>query len=153
MVGPVAAGHELGALLDAQPEQRFDAAPLHVGDDGADDGVGLQRVPHLHPAGRLLEAAHDLVVDGLLGDDPGRRGADLAGVEGPHRGDGADRGLEVGVVEDDGGALATELKHWRFIDRPQTSPMRWPTDVDPVKDTMSTWGEDGSPPRGRAHCR
>ncbi len=38
------------------------------------------------------------------------RGADLAGVERPHRPDHRDGGLHVGVVEDERGALAAELE-------------------------------------------
>ncbi len=56
-----------------------------------------------------FESLDELVVDASLGDDPRGGGADLPGVEAPHRSDAGDGGLEVGVVEDDARALAAEL--------------------------------------------
>jgi hypothetical protein len=80
------------------------------GDDRADRGVRRQRVADPECGGVGGEAADHLVVAGLVHQYPGGRGADLAGVEGPGGADRGDGGAQVGVVQDDAGALAAELQ-------------------------------------------
>ena len=66
--------------------------------------------PTTTPRDRRLEQRHEAVVDGALDQDARAGAAVLAGVvEHPGRGPGG-RQLEVGVGEDDVGALAAELE-------------------------------------------
>src|SRR3546814_14293748 len=104
-----AAGHELAAGIDAGLHERLDPASLPVADERADDGVGLQRVADLQPAGRLAGPGDDLVVDASLGDPAGRSCADLSSVSRPPAADVCDRGLVCGVLENDPRALTSQL--------------------------------------------
>nr|WP_254127074.1 hypothetical protein [Aquihabitans sp. G128] len=70
----------------------------------------FERVAHLEVRRHARELADQLVVDAALHDDPGGRGADLAGVEGPGAAHVRDDVLQVGVVEDDGRPLAAQLE-------------------------------------------
>ena len=123
--GPTAAGDDLAALLAARRDVALDPRPVRLGDDRADHRVLLERVADLEHRGHLGQALDDVVVDRAVHDRPGRRGADLARVERPHRADHPDRVLHVGVVEHERAALAAELEQLALHAlRPPTSPMR-----------------------------
>jgi ParB family chromosome partitioning protein len=81
-----------------------------LGDQGADLGLGLERIPDLERLRALGEAADELVVERLLDQDARSRLAALAGgvVDRPHRA--RDRVVEVRVREDEVRALAAELE-------------------------------------------
>ena len=110
LVGAAAAGDEAGALLDGALDVALDLGAVLGGDEGAGFGGVVVAVAEADP----LRAAPDLldepVVDLVLDDRPAAGAADLAGV-GEGRGQRVvDRGLEVGVGEDDVRALAAELE-------------------------------------------
>ena len=80
-------------------------------DHRAGDGRRLERIADGDGLGDLRDPADHLIVDRLVHEHPGRQRASLAAE---HR-DGQERavragGVEVGVVEDDVGRLAAELK-------------------------------------------
>ena len=81
---------------------------------GGDERTGLgpfveavAEADRVGPSGDLVD---DPIVDGLLDEEPAAGGADLARVEERAGDDVVDRGVEVGVGEDDVGALAAELE-------------------------------------------
>ncbi len=80
------------------------------GDHRAEHRVRLVRVADLEDGRHLRQAFDHLLVDRALHDRTGRRGADLARMERPHRADHLDGGLDVGVVEHQARALAAELE-------------------------------------------
>ena len=142
VLGPAAADHDL-ALGAARLDVVEDPLLLGAGDDRADHGRGLGGVAHGEPAGEGGQALDHLVEDAPVDDGPGGGGADLAGVEGPGRADGGDGRLQVGVVEHHRRALAAEL-HEQALHGRARRPRRCAgrPAVDPVKDTMSTSGEE-----------
>ena len=101
---------ELGALVDAVCDVGLDPVALDAGDHRTDHRVGLERVADLEGLGGLGQLAHELVVAAAVHDGPGRGGADLAAVEGPHAADAGDGLVDVGVVDHHAGALAAELE-------------------------------------------
>ena len=85
-----------------------------VADHGPDLGLGGKGVAHREAFGHRGQLVHYLVVDAGLGQHPVRRGADLSGVlcdrELGYRGD---RGVDVGVVEDQHAGLTAQLQQHR----------------------------------------
>ena len=87
---------------------------LHV-DQWADHRTRLEPVGDLHRTRGLGEALGEGVVDAVLHQDPVGADAGLAGIA-IFRGDGTlDRGLDIGVVEDDERRVAAEFKR-QFVD-------------------------------------
>src|SRR5690606_10838820 len=70
----------------------------------------VERIARLQRAGTLHELLDDLVVHRLVHQQPRARRARLPRVVGGPRGRGADRGVDVRVVENDVGALAAQLE-------------------------------------------
>jgi hypothetical protein len=78
--GPLAAGHDLGALLDAIGDMRLDLFDrLHV-DQWPNDRAPLEPVGDLHRAGGLGEAVREGVIDAALHQDTVGAYAGLAGI-------------------------------------------------------------------------
>jgi hypothetical protein len=114
--GALAAGNDLGALLDSIGDVRFDLLDRFHVDQGPDHRARLEPVGDLHRAGSLGEALSERVVDAVLHQDAIGADAGLAGIP-VFRGDGAlDRHLDVGVVEDDEWRVAAEFER-EFLDR------------------------------------
>src|SRR6202034_2647560 len=107
---PLAAEDDLAAVLDRRLDMRLDPPTLRRRDDRPDDGRGVGGIAHLEVARHLDEPVAHLVEDAPVHDRPRRRGADLPGVEGQGGADAADGPLDVCVLEDEAGALATELE-------------------------------------------
>ncbi len=79
-------------------------------------GARLEAGADLEPGDRGRELLRELVVDPLLDVDPVGADAGLAGVAELARDRALDRGVDVGVVEDDQGRMAAEL-HADLLDR------------------------------------
>lgn len=99
-----------GTSLLAVVDVLHDAIELELGDLGTLEGVLLEGVAHLVLGATLLQASDELVVDTLLNQKTGTGAAALTVVVedtevGP--GDGV---VNVSVVEDDVGGLATQLE-------------------------------------------
>ncbi len=77
-----AAAENLGPFILADLDVVEDLHELVVGCLGAHHGGGVQGVAHLDGVDTLQAALHELVVDVLLDQRPGRTGADLALIEG-----------------------------------------------------------------------
>src|SRR6185503_5798521 len=106
----VAAGYYLDAFLAAGLDEAVHLVAVRLRDERAHLRLLVERVAGLHPARRLREAVDDRVVERLLDEDPRARVAALAGRV-VDRIDGArDRGVEVGVGEEDVRALTAELE-------------------------------------------
>ncbi len=110
LVRPAATGDQPGTVRDRARDVCLDLGPVL----GRDERPGLGRVVRSVAQPYPLRAGSHLrdepVVDRVLDDGPRPRRADLAGV-GEGRGQGVVHdGLEVGVVEDDVGALAAHLE-------------------------------------------
>jgi hypothetical protein len=73
-------------------------------------GGRVERVADGQRLGRRDEARHELVVDRVLDEEPRPGQADLAGVAEDRLDRPVDRVVEVGVLEDEVGALAAELE-------------------------------------------
>lgn len=101
---------DLGTGLLALLDVAHDTVELELRDLGALEGVWLEWVADLVLVGTLLEAGHELVVDALLDEDTGAGTAALAVVVVDAEVDPADGIVNVGVVEDDVGALSAELE-------------------------------------------
>ena len=97
----LAAGDDLGALLDGVGDVRLDLLDrLHV-NQRADHRTRLEPVGDLHRTGGLGEALGERVVDAVLHQDAVGAHTGLAGIA-VFRGDGTfDRRLDIGVVKDD----------------------------------------------------
>ena len=110
MLAGLAAEHDLAALAAGALDERVHALLVRLRDQRAHLRLGVERVAHLHAAGLLAERVDEVVVDRLLDEDPRARLAALAGrvVDRPDRA--RDRRAEVGVREDEVGALAAELE-------------------------------------------
>ena len=109
-VAGLAAGDDLRALFAARLDEAVHLVAVLGGDERADLRLGIERVADLELPGRLGEARDELVVEGLLDQDPRARLAALAGgvVDRPDRA--RDRVGEVGVGEDDVRALSPQLE-------------------------------------------
>jgi hypothetical protein len=99
--GPLAAGDDLGALLDGVGDVRLDLLHrLHV-DQRADHRTRREPVGDLHRTGCLGQPLGEGVIDAVLDQNAVGADAGLAGVA-VFRSDGAlDRHLDIGVVKDD----------------------------------------------------
>ena len=107
MPGALAAKGDLGAFLLADVDVGQHALHLAFIDHRAHRGLGIERILRAPLLGMLGDEFDELVLDLLLDDDAGRRGADLAGiVEDAARGR-RSRLIHVGDIgEDDVGRLA-----------------------------------------------
>lgn len=101
---------DLGTGLLALLDVTHDTVELELRDLGALEGVWLEWIADLVLVGTLLEAGKELVVDALLDEDTGTGTAALAVVVVDTEVDPADGIVNVCVVEDDVGALSTELE-------------------------------------------
>ena len=105
-----AAAAQRRSLGEAGRDVRLHLLPVRGRDERAGLGVGVERAAEanvLRPADQLLD---DLVVDAVLDHEPRAGRADLSGVQEDRREGVVDRGVEVGVGEDDVGVLAAELE-------------------------------------------
>src|SRR5580692_8526865 len=93
-----------------QPRSRSFGRPPPLGRQRPHLAARGERVAHPDLAERARQGLKQRVVPGPGDHDPGERGADLAGQEALGLGQGARGGLDVGVVEDDGGRLAAQLQ-------------------------------------------
>ena len=98
--------------------------------EGADDTCGVERVSDGHAAHLLGETVGEVVVDGLLHQDPTRTGATLAVQAVDHEDDGVERPFEVGIVEDDHRILAAQLEV-----HPLQGWAPWAWIIEPVTDS------------------
>ena len=87
-----------------------DAVELELGNLRALEGVRSERVANDVLGRALLELLHELVVNALLHVDTRAGAAALAVVEEDTKVDPGDGVVDVGVLEDDVGGLATELE-------------------------------------------
>ena len=90
----------------------------------------------------------ELVVDRLLDEQPRAGRADLALAEEDAHEHALERGVEVGVGEDDVGRLAAEFERDLLqVARPRPSRAARPTSVEPVKVILSTpsWCASAAP--------
>lgn len=104
------ADENLGTSLLALINVAHDTVELELGHLGTLEGVLVERVADLVGGCALLEALDELVVDALLDEEAGTGTAALAVVEedtevGPRNGV-----INIGVVEDDVGRLASQLQ-------------------------------------------
>jgi hypothetical protein len=106
----VAADQGSGALVLAGLDVAHDAVELELGYLGTLKGLLAERVTDLEGLDVGLELLHELVVDGSLDVDAGTGAAALAVVEEEAKGGPANGVVEVGVVKDNVGRLATELE-------------------------------------------
>ncbi len=83
---------------------------MRVADEGADVGGRVERVADLDGGHQVGDAGHERVVQGPLHVGAGRGGAVLPRVDERARDGAVDRGVEIGVVEDDERGLATEFE-------------------------------------------
>ena len=104
----LAAGDDLGALLDGVGDVRLDLLDrLHV-DQRPDHRTGLEPVGDLHRAGGLREALGECVIDAVLHQNALGTHTGLTGMPVFRRDRALDRHLDVSVVEDD---------EWRVADQ------------------------------------
>lgn len=106
----LAADLDLGAGILAVLDVTHDAIELGLGDLGTLEGLAVEGVADLVLEGTGLEPLEELVVDVLLDEDAAAGAAALAVVEVDAEVDPGDGVFDVGVVEDDVGALAAELE-------------------------------------------
>lgn len=106
----VAAGGHGGTGLLAVLNVSHDAVELQFRDLRSLEGGHVEWVSDLVGLGALLEAGDELVVDALLHVDAGAGAAALAVVEEDTKVDPRDGVVNVGVVEDDVGRLASKLE-------------------------------------------
>lgn len=100
----------LGTALFAAVDVLHDAVELELGDLRTLEGVGGEGVTDLVLGGTLPEAGNELVVDVLLDQQARTGAAALAVVEEDTEVSPGDGVVNVSVVEDDVGRLATQLK-------------------------------------------
>ena len=105
-----AAGDDLGAGVLAVLDVAHDPVILQLGDLGALERVGVERVADDVLAGAGLEGFDEFVVDVFLHEDAGTGTAALAVVVEDAEVDPRDGVFDVGVVEDDVGGFATEFE-------------------------------------------
>ena len=89
---------------------RSTLSTARVVDQRADLDAVLEAVPDLQRTDGGVEARDELVVDGVLHEDPVGRDAGLAGVAELARDRALDRGVEICVVEDEERGVAAELE-------------------------------------------
>ena len=107
----LAADHDLAAVLDRRLRCSASIRPRCAAEMTGPMMVAVSvGSPTLRNPAICDQPVAHLVEDAAVHDGPGRCGADLAGVEGPGRADAADGALDVGVLEDDAGALAAQLE-------------------------------------------
>src|SRR5436190_1042315 len=108
--GGFAARHEARAFFLPRRDVRQDGFLLALGHNGAEPRVLVERIAGRELPGPLRELLHDLIVHRLLHEQPRSRRADLAlSIEDAVLG-AAHRRREVGIGEDDVGALAAQLQ-------------------------------------------
>ena len=107
---PMAAGGQLGALLQADLDVALDRVELLLGDQRSHLARLFGRRSDADRHGARDEFADEAVVDGTLHEQPGTGRTDLAraGEDADQRA--VDSGFEVGVFEDDVRALAAQLQ-------------------------------------------
>src|SRR5215207_3314817 len=105
-----ATGDHPRALVAALGDVALHTVAVTRREHRADRGLGVERVAHLHRCRRGGDGIDDVVVARPRGEDAGLRDARLAVVHDRVRHESGDGRLEVGVVEDDRGRLATELE-------------------------------------------
>lgn len=106
----LATGDHLGTVLLAGLDVAHDAVKLELGDLRSLEGVLGEGVANLVLQRALLEALQELVVDGLVDQDPRAGAAALPVVEVDAKVDPRDGVVDVGVREDDVGRLTTQLQ-------------------------------------------
>lgn len=99
-----------GTLLLSGLNVAHDTIILKLADLGALEGLLVERVADLVLSSALLEGGQELVVDALLDEDTGTSAAALAVVVVNTEVDPVDGILDVGVIENDVGGLATKLE-------------------------------------------
>jgi hypothetical protein len=114
----LAADQDPGAFLPADVDVGEDLLQLVVAGLRADHGGGVQRVALRHGPGALQRVGHELVVDRVLDERPGRAGAHLALVQREHREPLERLVVELvpragHVLEEDVRALAAKLQRHR----------------------------------------
>lgn len=100
----------LGTALLAVVDVLHDAVELELGDLRTLEGVGGEGVTDLVLGGTLTEAGNELVVDVLLDQQARAGAAALAVVEEDTKVGPGDGVVNVSVIEDDVGRLATQLQ-------------------------------------------
>src|SRR5581483_9072090 len=75
-----AAGHEAGALLDAERDVVESGSALSLGDHRAHLGRLVERLSDADLRRPLGQALHEVIVDGSLDEEPGARAAILSAV-------------------------------------------------------------------------
>lgn len=99
-----------GTLLLTALDVAHDAVELELGDLGTLEGLLKEWVTDLVGESTLLEGLEELVIDTLLDEDAGTSAAALAVVVVDTEVDPRDGLLDIGIVEDDVGGLATKLE-------------------------------------------
>ena len=99
-----------GTFVLAGLDVVHDAVVLDLADLRTLEGLGIEGVTNLVGSGALLECLEELVVDVLLDKDTGTGAAALAVVEVDAKVDPRNGLLNVGVVKDNVGRLATKLE-------------------------------------------
>jgi len=99
-----------GTLLLSVVDVLHNTVELELGDLGTLEGVTLEGVAELVLSGTLLEASDELVVNALLDQQARTGAAALAVVEEDTEVSPGDSVVDIGVLEDNVGGLATELK-------------------------------------------
>jgi hypothetical protein len=99
-----------GTLVLAGLDVAHDAVVLELRDLRTLEGLLVEWVTNLVLLSSLLEGSEELVVDGLLDEDTGTSTAALAVVVVDTEVDPVNGLLDVGVLEDDVGGLATKLE-------------------------------------------
>lgn len=99
-----------GTLLLTGLDVAHDTVVLKLADLRTLEGLLVEWVTNLVGLSTLLESLEELVVDFLLHEDAGTSTAALAVVVIDTKVDPLDSGIDIGVLEDDVGRLATELE-------------------------------------------
>lgn len=99
-----------GTLVLTGLDVAHDTVVLELRDLGTLEGLLVEGVTDLVLLSSLLEGSEELVVDGLLDKDTGTSTAALAVVVVDTKVDPVDGLLDVGILEDDVGGLATKLE-------------------------------------------
>lgn len=106
----LATGLDSGTLFLTGLDVAHDTVVLKLADLGALESLLVERVTDLVLSSALLEGGQELVVDALLDEDTGTGAAALAVVVVNTEVDPVDGVLDVGVVENDVGGLATKFE-------------------------------------------
>lgn len=99
-----------GTLVLAMVDVLHDTVELELGDLRTLEGSRLEGVTKLVLSGTLLEAGNKLVVDTLLDQQAGTSAAALAVIVEDTEVSPRDGVVDIGIVEDNVGGLATQLK-------------------------------------------